>query len=36
VAGQAEKLKAEGHTMETDKKGKPKWVKDFEKVLVGV
>jgi alkylated DNA nucleotide flippase Atl1 len=31
---QAEKLKAEGHTIETDKKGKPKKVKDFERALV--
>ena len=34
VEAQAEKLKAEGHTLEMDKKGKPKKVKDFEKVLV--
>ena len=34
VEAQAEKLKAEGHTIEMDKKGKPKKVKDFEKVLV--
>ncbi len=36
MEGQAEKLKAEGHTIELDKKGKPKRVKDFENVLVGV
>jgi len=36
VEGQAEKLKAEGHEIEADKAGKPKRVKDFEKVLVGV
>ena len=33
---QAEKLKAEGHTIETGKNGKPKKVKDFEKALVEV
>jgi alkylated DNA nucleotide flippase Atl1 len=31
---QAQKLKAEGHTIETDRKGKPKKVKDFERSLV--
>jgi hypothetical protein len=36
LEGQAEKLKVEGHTIELDKKGKPRRVKDFEKVLVGV
>jgi hypothetical protein len=36
VDGQAGKLKAEGHTFETDKAGKPKRVKDWEKKLVGV
>jgi hypothetical protein len=36
VEGQAEKLKAEGHTIEMDKNGKPRRVKDFKKVLVGV
>jgi len=30
---QAEKLKAEGHTIEMGKNGKPKKVKDFEKAL---
>lgn len=34
VEAQAQKLRAEGHTIETDKAGKPKKVKDFEKVLV--
>ncbi len=34
VEAQAKKLKAEGHTIEPDKKGKPKKVKDFEKALV--
>ncbi len=34
VDAQAAKLKAEGHTIETDKKGKPKRVKDYEKALV--
>ncbi len=34
VTAQAEKLKAEGHTIETGKDGKPKRVKDFEKALV--
>jgi len=36
VEGQAEKLKAEGHSIEADKKGKPRRVKDFEKVLIEV
>ena len=34
VDAHATKLKAEGHTIETDRKGKPKKVKDFEKALV--
>ena len=34
VEAHAAKLKAEGHTIETDKKGKPKKVRDFEKALV--
>jgi len=34
VEAQAEKLKAEGHTIETDKNGKPKRVNDFERSLV--
>jgi alkylated DNA nucleotide flippase Atl1 len=36
VEGQAERLKAEGHTIESDKKGKPKRVKDWETKLVEV
>jgi len=36
VEGQAAKLKAEGHTIEPDKAGKPKRVKDWEGKLVGV
>lgn len=34
VAAQAEKLKAEGHTIDIGKNGKPKKVRDFEKALV--
>jgi alkylated DNA nucleotide flippase Atl1 len=34
VEAQAAKLKAEGHTIEMDKKGKPKRVKDYEGSLV--
>jgi hypothetical protein len=34
VEAQAAKLKAEGHTIETSRNGKPKRVKDFEKSLV--
>ena len=34
VEAHAAKLKAEGYTIETDKKGKPKKVSDFEKALV--
>ena len=34
VEAQAKKLEAEGHTIEPDRKGKPKKVKDFEKALV--
>ncbi len=34
LAAQAEKLKAEGHEIEPDKKGQPKRVKDWEKALV--
>jgi hypothetical protein len=34
VEAQAAKLKAEGHTIETGRNGKPKRVKDFEKSLV--
>jgi hypothetical protein len=36
VAAQAKKLKAEGHTIETDKAGNPKRVKDWESKLVQV
>lgn len=31
---QAKRLKAEGHTIEMSKTGKPKWVKDWEDKLV--
>jgi hypothetical protein len=34
VEAQAKKLTAEGHTIETDKKGRPKKVRDFERSLV--
>jgi len=34
VEAQAKKLKAEGHAIAPDKKGKPKKVRDFEKALV--
>ena len=34
VEAQAAKLKAEGHTIEPDRKGKPKRVKDYEGALV--
>jgi hypothetical protein len=36
VEDQAIKLKAEGHTLELDKKGKPRRVKDWEAKLVVV
>jgi alkylated DNA nucleotide flippase Atl1 len=36
VAEQAKKLKSEGHTIELDKAGKPKRVKDWGQKLVGV
>ena len=36
VEAQAEKLKAEGHTIEMGRNGKPKKVKDFERALVEV
>ena len=36
VEAQAKKLKAEGHTIETDKAGKPKRVKGWEEKLVEV
>jgi alkylated DNA nucleotide flippase Atl1 len=34
VEAQAKKLRAEGHTIDMDKKGKPKKVRDYEKALV--
>ncbi len=34
IEAQAKKLRAEGHTIELDRKGKPKKVRDFEKALV--
>jgi alkylated DNA nucleotide flippase Atl1 len=34
VEGQAEKLRAEGHTIDLDKNGRPKRVRDFEGSLV--
>ena len=34
VEAQAEKLRAEGHTILPDRKGQPKKVRDFEKALV--
>ena len=36
VIAQAEKLKAEGHTIELDKSGKPKRVKDWESKLIKI
>jgi hypothetical protein len=36
VEDQSKRLRAEGHTIETDKAGKPKRVKDYEKKLVEV
>ncbi len=36
VEGQAKQLRTEGHSMELDKSGKPKRVKDWEKNLVEV
>lgn len=36
VAEQAKKLKAEGHTIEKDKAGNPKKIKDWEKKLVEI
>ena len=35
VEAQAKKLEAEGHSIVTDKSGKPKKVKDFENKLMG-
>jgi len=34
VEGQAKRLREEGHTIEPDRSGKPKKVKDFERSLV--
>jgi alkylated DNA nucleotide flippase Atl1 len=34
VAAQAKRLREEGHTIESDKSGKPKRVKNFERALV--
>ena len=36
VAAQAVHLREEGHTIEVDKAGKPKRIKDFEKVLIEI
>ena len=36
VEVQAKRLEAEGHTVVPDKSGKPKKVKDYEKVLVEI
>ena len=36
VEAQAARLKEEGHIIEMDRAGKPKRVKDWERVLVGV
>jgi len=36
IADQSKRLRAEGHTIEMDKAGKPKRVKDWEKKLVEV
>ena len=36
VDAQAAHLREEGHTIEPDKAGKPKRIKDFERVLVEV
>jgi hypothetical protein len=36
VASQSQKLKAEGHEIETDKSGKPKRVKGWEGKLIEV
>jgi hypothetical protein len=35
VEAQAKRLREEGHTIDKDRSGKPKKVKDFEKALVG-
>jgi len=36
VDAQAKRLKAEGHTIEVNKTGKPKRVKDCEKKLISI
>lgn len=36
LEAQAARLQAEGHTIEPDRTGKPKKVKDFERALVEV
>jgi hypothetical protein len=36
VAEQAKKLKAEGHTIEPDRNGNPKRVKDWEQKLITI
>jgi hypothetical protein len=36
VDAQAKRLKAEGHTIEVNKTGKPKRVKDWEKKVVSI
>jgi hypothetical protein len=36
LEAQSVRLKAEGHSIENDRNGKPKKVKDFEKALVEV
>jgi hypothetical protein len=36
VAAQSQKLRAEGHTIEPDKKGNPKRVRDWETRLVKI
>ncbi len=36
VESQAERLKSEGHTIETDRAGKPKRIKDWDKKLVAI
>ena len=36
VSREIERLKAEGHTIEMGKSGKPRGVKDFEKKLVEI
>jgi hypothetical protein len=36
VKAQAKKLKAEGHTVEPDRKGNPRRVKDWDRKLVEI